>query len=108
MHLSPLVRVIHACAINHNCTAADLQGPCRKRPLVEYRQEAYYFCWVDPSHPALKAIGRRFGGRDHTTIRSGIKKYCDRVGLPHPDFLRGCRSLAEPEAPITARILEDA
>ncbi len=98
MHISPLVRVIDAYAVSHHTTLADLTGPCQKWPLVHQRQEAYYLCWMDPCRPSLNAIARRFGGRDHTTIRSGIWKHCDRAGIPRPpDFRRH-----------EHRILEDA
>jgi chromosomal replication initiator protein len=51
----------------------DLCGPSRRRPLVIARQIAMYLFreLTDFSYPA---IGREFGGRDHTTVIHAVEK----------------------------------
>jgi chromosomal replication initiator protein len=45
----------------------DLCGPSRRRPLVMARQIAMYL-FRDLTDYSYPAIGREFGGRDHTTV----------------------------------------
>jgi chromosomal replication initiation ATPase DnaA len=33
---------------------------------------------------SLPQIGRRLGGRDHTTVLHGIRRHCELNGLPYP------------------------
>jgi chromosomal replication initiator protein len=51
----------------------ELIGPKRQRPLVRARQIGMYLCrdLTDYSYPA---IGREFGGRDHTTVIHAVEK----------------------------------
>jgi len=51
----------------------ELVGPKRQRPLVRARQIGMYLCrdLTDYSYPA---IGREFGGRDHTTVIHAVEK----------------------------------
>lgn len=44
-----------------------LIGKSRKRPIVDARQVAMFFC-KQLTQLSLEAIGRRFGGRDHSTV----------------------------------------
>ncbi len=44
-----------------------LIGKSRKRPIVDARQVAMFFC-KRLTQLSLEAIGRRFGGRDHSTV----------------------------------------
>ena len=48
-------------------------GPKRLRTIARPRQVAMYLCKQLTSR-SLPEIGRRFGGRDHTTIMHGIRK----------------------------------
>ena len=52
---------------------ADMHSPRRARPVARPRQMAMYLCKALTTH-SLPDIGRRFGGRDHTTIIHGIRK----------------------------------
>ena len=48
-------------------------GPKRVRTIARPRQIAMYLAKQLTSR-SLPEIGRRFGGRDHTTIMHGVKK----------------------------------
>ncbi len=55
-----------------------LIGKSRKRPIVDARQVAMHFCKIMTQH-SLEAIGRRFGGRDHSTVIHACKAIQARV-----------------------------
>lgn len=46
----------------------DLTGPCRRRPFTHYRFIAVWAIRQLCQHMSYPAIGRMFGGRDHTTM----------------------------------------
>ncbi|WP_340262848.1 chromosomal replication initiator protein DnaA [Roseobacter sp. HKCCA0882] len=52
---------------------ADLMSPNRARNIVRPRQMAMYLCKKYTTR-SLPEIGRKFGGRDHTTILHGVRK----------------------------------
>ena len=56
-----------------NITIDDLCGPARTHVLVTARQIAMYLC-RELTDFSLPAIGRLFGGRDHTTVMHANKK----------------------------------
>ncbi|HHU37842.1 MAG TPA: chromosomal replication initiator protein DnaA [Propionibacterium sp.] len=56
-----------------NITVDDLCGPARTHVLVTARQIAMYLC-RELTDFSLPAIGRLFGGRDHTTVMHANKK----------------------------------
>ncbi len=56
-----------------NIRLSDLVGPKRLRVFARPRQVAMYLCKQMTSR-SLPEIGRRFGGRDHTTIMHGVKR----------------------------------
>ncbi|MEM1287898.1 MAG: chromosomal replication initiator protein DnaA [Pseudomonadota bacterium] len=58
---------------HYNIRLSDLIGPRRLRALARPRQVAMYLSKQLTSR-SLPEIGRRFGGRDHTTILHGVKK----------------------------------
>ena len=57
----------------YNVRLADLIGPKRVRTIARPRQVAMYLS-KQLTTRSLPDIGRRFGGRDHTTIMHGVKK----------------------------------
>jgi chromosomal replication initiation ATPase DnaA len=77
------VEIIRDTARRHGLTPIDLTCTSRVRALTVPRHEAMYLCARD-TDMSLPAIGRRFGGRDHTTILNGIHKHAKRNGLPLP------------------------
>ncbi|MFQ6546888.1 chromosomal replication initiator protein DnaA [Aestuariibius sp. 2305UL40-4] len=52
---------------------SDMIGPKRKRDYARPRQVAMWFCKQMTSR-SLPEIGRRFGGRDHTTVIHGVRR----------------------------------
>ncbi len=60
-------------AEHYNVKLADLIGPKRVRTLARPRQVAMYLS-KELTSRSLPDIGRRFGGRDHTTIMHGVKR----------------------------------
>ena len=60
-------------AEHYNIRLSDMIGPKRVRTLARPRQIARYLAKQMTSR-SLPEIGRRFGGRDHTTIMHGVRK----------------------------------
>ncbi|WP_425517130.1 chromosomal replication initiator protein DnaA [Paracoccus bogoriensis] len=60
-------------AEHYNIRLADMIGPKRARNVARPRQIAMYLSKQMTSR-SLPEIGRRFGGRDHTTIMHGVRK----------------------------------
>ncbi|TGN68366.1 chromosomal replication initiator protein DnaA, partial [Paracoccus liaowanqingii] len=60
-------------AEHFNIRLADMMGPKRARNVARPRQIAMYLSKQLTSR-SLPEIGRRFGGRDHTTIMHGVRK----------------------------------
>lgn len=58
---------------HYNIRLSELIGPTRVRTIARPRQIAMYLCKTLTSR-SLPEIGRRFGGRDHTTIMHGVKR----------------------------------
>ncbi|MFW8634032.1 chromosomal replication initiator protein DnaA [Cribrihabitans pelagius] len=57
----------------YNIRMSDIIGPKRLRSYARPRQVAMYLCKQLTSR-SLPEIGRRFGGRDHTTVMHGVKR----------------------------------
>ncbi|SNR50014.1 chromosomal replication initiator protein DnaA [Puniceibacterium sediminis] len=60
-------------AEHYNIRLSDMIGPKRVRNYARPRQVAMYLCKQMTSR-SLPEIGRRFGGRDHTTVMHGVKR----------------------------------
>ncbi|WP_219929030.1 chromosomal replication initiator protein DnaA [Pseudoprimorskyibacter insulae] len=60
-------------AEHYNIRISDLIGPKRLRAFARPRQVAMFLCKQLTSR-SLPEIGRRFGGRDHTTVMHGVKR----------------------------------
>lgn len=58
---------------HYNIRLSDMIGPKRVRTLARPRQIAMYLA-KNMTSRSLPEIGRRFGGRDHTTVMHGVKK----------------------------------
>ncbi|SLN13962.1 Chromosomal replication initiator protein DnaA [Aquimixticola soesokkakensis] len=65
---------------HYNIRLSDMIGPKRVRSIARPRQIAMYLSKHLTSR-SLPEIGRRFGGRDHTTIMHGVKKIEELKGL---------------------------
>ncbi|MFA3919174.1 chromosomal replication initiator protein DnaA [Ruegeria hyattellae] len=57
----------------YNIRLSDIIGPKRLRSYARPRQIAMYLCKQLTSR-SLPEIGRRFGGRDHTTVMHGVRR----------------------------------
>ncbi len=60
-------------AEHYNVRLSDMVGPKRLRTIARPRQIAMYLA-KQLTPRSLPEIGRRFGGRDHTTIMHGIRR----------------------------------
>lgn len=67
-------RVLAVCAEHFGIPARDITGPGRKKELVFARQAAMALCraLLGMSYPAL---GKIFGGKDHSTVLYSIRKF---------------------------------
>jgi chromosomal replication initiator protein len=63
-------------AEHYNVRLSDLIGPKRVRTIARPRQIAMYLA-KQMTPRSLPEIGRRFGGRDHTTIMHGVRRIED-------------------------------
>ncbi len=63
-------------AEHYNIRLSDMIGPKRLRTIARPRQVAMYLA-KQLTPRSLPEIGRRFGGRDHTTIMHGVRKIED-------------------------------
>lgn len=59
----------------YNVTVEELKSKRKTQPLATYRQIAMYFCRKLLANETLVSIGKKFGGKDHSTISNG----CDRI-----------------------------
>ncbi len=67
-------------AEHYNIRLSDMIGPKRVRTIARPRQVAMYLS-KHMTTRSLPEIGRRFGGRDHTTIMHGIRKVEELMGV---------------------------
>lgn len=58
---------------HYNIKMADMHSPRRARSVARPRQIAMYLCKKLTTR-SLPEIGRKFGGRDHTTVMHAVKK----------------------------------
>ena len=58
---------------HYNIRLSDMIGPKRLRSFARPRQVAMYLAKHLTSR-SLPEIGRRFGGRDHTTVMHGVRR----------------------------------
>ena len=70
--------ILSTVATHYGLTVDDLISPTRTRPLVEARHVAMYLMrtLTDYSYPA---IGKVFGGRDHTTCIAAYEKIAGKM-----------------------------
>ncbi|ARE40380.1 Chromosomal replication initiator protein DnaA [Rhodovulum sp. P5] len=69
---------------HYNMRLADMIGPKRHRTIARPRQIAMYLSKHLTSR-SLPEIGRRFGGRDHTTVMHAVKRI-DELRLSDPQI----------------------
>lgn len=72
--LHALVAIIHATARKHGHRVEDLLGRSRWQPIASARDEALHLVTQARPDLSLPALGRLFGGRDHTTILYALRR----------------------------------
>lgn len=82
----------NACAAEFGVTFLSIISARRNAAFVEARQVAIYLCQTLTLH-SLEEIGRRFGGRDHSTIRHAVHKIA-RLVKDDPSFSKTIDGLA--------------
>lgn len=80
-----VVNVVREVAQKHGLKERDLIGHCRRRSVAWPRQEVYFRVFTECAHVSYPESGRRLGGRDHTTVYAGVKRYCQRLGITYAD-----------------------
>jgi chromosomal replication initiator protein len=84
-------------ARHYNVSKADLLSSRRTRTIVRPRQIAMYLAKVLTPR-SLPEIGRRFGGRDHTTVLHAVRKI--------EEMMQGDKTLAE-EIELLKRMIDE-
>lgn len=69
--------ICRSVAAQYGVTVDDLRGPSTQRYIAWPRQHAYARCRA--AGKTLNQIGRYFGGRDHKTIHTGIRRHMERT-----------------------------
>lgn len=76
--------IIETVAGHFNLTVNDLVSSSREKSLVTARRIAMYLCREHIKEMTYKDIGTAFGGKDHSTCLTGIKKiekeYINQIG----------------------------
>lgn len=80
-----VINVVREVAQKHGLKEHDLTGPCRRRCVAWPRQEVYFRVFTECAHVSYPESGRRLGGRDHTTVYAGVKRYCQRIGITYDE-----------------------
>jgi hypothetical protein len=69
-----------AVAKKHGLKYSDLKSPRRQKHLVRARQEAMWLIRKECPGLSMPAIGRLFGGKDHTTVLHACRVHAKRIG----------------------------
>jgi len=77
-HVPSWRKIIKEVADKYELTPADLTGPERRRMYAWPRHEAMWRCRME-TNMSLPEIGRRFGGRDHTSCIYAIEAHGKRL-----------------------------
>lgn len=77
--LSNWKRIMIEVAEKHGVSPRDLVSSSRFRNIAAARFEAFYRVYLE-TNMGLPEIGRKFGGRDHTTVLHGIRTHAERIG----------------------------
>lgn len=87
--------IMHAVAEATNTTVAELCGPRRRREVARPRQMAYWLIRRLRPDLSFPQIAHMIGGRDHTTVLAGMRRFEKLVGtdevahwLKHPAIAR--------------------
>ena len=83
MGIIPISAILGACAVFYGVPISCLFAERRTKGIVKPRQIAMYLA-KELTPRSLPDIGRRIGGRDHTTVLHGVRKIdaLDPEGIP--------------------------
>jgi chromosomal replication initiation ATPase DnaA len=73
-------QIIAETAEKHGITVRQMKQGGRARMYSWPRQEAMYRIYTELHGYSLPRIGRLLGGRDHTTVIHGIRRFAERSG----------------------------
>lgn len=79
-----MLQIKHAVCDHFGVKHSDMVSARRTKEIIPPRQVAMYLC-KELTASTLPAIGRAFGGRDHTTALHGFRKI-ERMILADPDL----------------------
>ncbi len=88
-------------AEHFNIKMAEMTSARRARIVARPRQVAMYLA-KQLTPRSLPEIGRKFGGRDHTTVMHAVKKIEELIASDRA-LRRGCRAAAADAAKLTDR-----
>lgn len=83
-HTDPIVVIMHVVREYYGLSAGDMTGPSKERHIVWPRQIAMVLAKKN-TKSSLPHIGRRFGGRHHSTVLHAVKAVADRRKI-NPQF----------------------
>jgi chromosomal replication initiator protein len=86
-------RIQQVVAETFGLTREELISPSRTARIAWPRQVAMYLA-REHTHETLPAIGRRFGGRDHSTVLHAYKKISERLGND-PEAFEAVRAISQ-------------
>lgn len=66
--------IVSRVSAQHDISVDLIKGPRRDKPIFRARAQAMYEIRQRTSQ-SYPAIGRFFGGRDHTTVIAAVKRY---------------------------------
>lgn len=75
---SALQSIVRIVAKYHGLNHEQLVSARRDRDIVQARQFGYYLC-SKLTRSSLVEIGRRFGGKDHTTVLHGLRVITQKI-----------------------------
>lgn len=76
--VQPMQAIKMEVAAKHGFTVCEMESARRNRKLVNARHEAMWRMHKETS-ASLPMIGKVLGGKDHTTILHGIRRYQARI-----------------------------
>lgn len=78
---------------------SDMVSSDRRWQFSHPRQEAMFDVYVQCPHMSYPAIGKLFGGRDHTTALHSVQRHCERIGVSYEKIKRRTDSHQEVRIP---------
>lgn len=83
-------QIVDEVATKHGVSFLDIISERRPHYIVLARQEAMYRLYNE-TRMSFPSIGRCLGNKDHSSVRHGVVRHCERNGLPHPRRAQACQ-----------------